>query len=85
MKILYTIILTIFTFNVAQAGELTIKDLLDKIDKQFRSDTSYSELEMHIETKNWKRTLKMHMWTKGLEKTLIRIDSPKKRQRYFNP
>ena len=78
MKIVYSIILTIFALNIVQAGELTTSELLDKVDKQFRSSTSVSELEMQIETKNWKRTLTMHMWTKGLEKTLIRIDSPKK-------
>ncbi len=78
MKIIYTIIWTIFALNVVQAGELTTNELLDKVDKQFRSSTSASELEMQIETKNWKRTLKMRMWTKGLDKTLIRIDSPKK-------
>ncbi|MCP4669962.1 MAG: outer membrane lipoprotein-sorting protein [Desulfobacula sp.] len=78
MKIVYTIILTIFALNVVQADELTTSQLLDKVDKQFRSDTSTSELEMQIETKNWKRTLKMRMWTKGMEKTLIQIDSPKK-------
>jgi hypothetical protein len=78
MKIVYAIIFTIFILNVVQAGELTTSELLDKVDKQFRSSTSTSELEMQIKTKNWERTLKMHMWTKGLEKTLIRIDSPKK-------
>lgn len=62
----------------AAAGQPDIDRIIDKIDKLFRSDTSWSKFEMTIETPNWQRTLRMEGWSEGLDKTLIRILSPKK-------
>ncbi len=67
--------------NAAYAGpdpELDIKEIVDRVDRILRSDTSTSRVEMSIETPNWKRTLTMDMWTEGLNKTLIRILGPAK-------
>lgn len=55
-----------------------IEQILIKVDQQYRSKSSHTELEMKIETKNWKRTMSLEMWTKGMSKTLIHIKSPKK-------
>ena len=55
-----------------------IEEIIDKIDRLFRSETSWSKFEMRIETPDWQRTLKMEGWTEGLDKTFIRILSPKK-------
>lgn len=62
----------------AQAQEKDITEILDKMDALFRSTTSYSEVTMEIETPRWQRTLEMSMWTKGLDKTFIRVHSPRK-------
>ena len=35
---------------------------------------------MHIVTPHYERTLKMQVWTKGMDKTFIRITAPKKEQ-----
>ncbi len=55
-----------------------VEEIIDKVDRILRSDTSTSRMEMSIETPNWKRTLTMDMWTEGLDKTLIRILDPAK-------
>jgi outer membrane lipoprotein-sorting protein len=55
-----------------------IVEIMTKMDELYRSESSYSEVEMKIITPNWQRTLEMKIWTQGLEKTLIRILSPKK-------
>jgi len=60
------------------ADQPDIDEIIDKLDKLFRSDTSWSRFEMRIETPEWQRTLKMEGWSEGLDKTLIRILSPKK-------
>ena len=52
--------------------------ILDKIDDLYRSQSSKGEITMKITTENWTRTLKMEAWSKGEDKTLIRILSPKK-------
>lgn len=64
-----------------QTEEITIEKLhqiVDDIDKLYRSASSYSEIEMEIITPHWQRTLKMKCWTQGMDKTLIRILSPQK-------
>ena len=37
-------------------------------------------MEMHIVTPHWERTLAMTIWSKGMDKTFIRITAPKKEQ-----
>ncbi len=81
LTLLLAILLAVAICNAAYAGpapDLDIKEIVDKVDRILRSDTSTSRIEMSIETPNWKRTLTMDMWTEGLNKTLIRILGPAK-------
>jgi hypothetical protein len=55
-----------------------IKSLVKKMDELFRSRSSYAEIEMEIVTPDWQRTLVMKAWSKGQERTLVRILEPKK-------
>ncbi len=55
-----------------------IRTVLEKMDALFRSSSSYSEVTMEIVTPRWQRTLEMSMWTEGLDKTFVRIHSPRK-------
>ncbi len=59
-------------------NDLRAREIVGKVDKLYRSKTSYSKMEMMIETPHWKRTLLMEAWTEGMEKIFIRILSPKK-------
>ena len=52
--------------------------LVDRVDRLYRSRTSYAELEMEIQTPHWRRTLRMKMWTEEMHKTFVTILSPKK-------
>lgn len=52
--------------------------LVDRMDRLYRSETSYAELEMEIRTPHWRRTLRMKMWTEGMHKTFVTILAPKK-------
>jgi len=65
---------------IASAGatEPTIDDIIQRIDQLYRSETSYAQLEMEIVTPNWQRTLKMDMWTRGMNKTFVVFSAPKK-------
>lgn len=64
--------------TVSKQDKILIDEILDSIDKLYRSKTSHTNFEMKIENENWERTLKVEMWTKGLDKTLLKINSPKK-------
>ncbi|MFH1258294.1 MAG: outer membrane lipoprotein-sorting protein [Elusimicrobiota bacterium] len=60
------------------AANINVRKIVEKIDRLYRSKTSISEIEMQIVTPNWERTLTMKAWTRGLNKTFIRILLPKK-------
>ncbi len=55
-----------------------LKKLIDKLDKLYRANTSFSELEITIVTPHWERSLSVEFWTEGLDKAFIHIKSPKK-------
>lgn len=54
------------------------EEIVKKIDELYRADTSKAVVEMEITTPHWKRTLKMDAWSRGMDKTFIRILEPKK-------
>lgn len=62
----------------AESQPVDVKEIIKKTDELYRSKSSYAEIEMQIVTPNWERTLSMEAWTKGMDKTFIRINSPKK-------
>ena len=81
--IIYSFVLSTLLFCVlASAQEPTpeVETIIKKIDQLYRSKTSHAEMEMHIVTPHWERTLAMTVWTKGMDKTFIRIIAPKKEQ-----
>ncbi len=64
----------------SQAAELTVQDIVKKVDELYRSSSSYAEMEMQIETPDWKRAMRLKAWTEGMKKTFITILEPKKDQ-----
>lgn len=63
---------------LAQDEELTAREILDKVDDLYRGDSSMGTMTMEIVTEHWSRTLTMDFWTKGKDKSLFKILSPKK-------
>ncbi len=69
----------IFCFSpVTGASNHNVDKIVKAIDELYRSKTSYAEIEMEIVTPHWQRTLRMKIWTEGMDKTFIRIIEPKK-------
>ena len=61
------------------AGEtITAKDILDKVDDLYRGTSSQGRMTMSVVTAHWKRTLTLEFWSKGRDKSLIRILAPLK-------
>lgn len=65
-------------FAPNQSSDIEAKDIVKKLDELYRSESSSGEMEMQIVTPHWERTLRMKVWTKGTDKTFIRITSPQK-------
>ncbi len=59
-------------------AEDTPRDIVDKVDRIMRGDSSYGVAEMVISTKRWKRSKTIEIWSEGTEKALIRILKPEK-------
>ena len=80
---LYSFLLTtllLCPFASAQESTPNIETVIKHIDQLYRSETSHADMEMHIVTPHWERTLAMTIWSKGMSKTFIRITAPKKEQ-----
>ncbi len=70
--------LTVFMFAINVTSATEVEDIIRHIDQLYRSKTSHADIEMQIVTPHWERTLSMTVWTKGTDKTFIRITAPKK-------
>lgn len=53
-----------------------VRALLDRVDRLYRSERSWAQIEMEVVTPDWRRTLSMDFWTEGLDRTFIRVLSP---------
>jgi len=67
-------------FSATDEPDVDVQAIVKKIDQLYRSETSHVQMEMHIVTPHWERTLAMQVWTKGMAQTFIRITAPKKEQ-----
>ena len=61
-----------------RSANIDVKEIVKKVDALYRSGSSAGEMEMQIVTPHWERTLRMKIWTQGMNKTFIRILSPAK-------
>ena len=74
------LMLSLYVLAPAQESTPNIESVITHIDRLYRSETSHAEMEMQIVTPHWERTLAMTVWSKGMDKTFIRITAPKKEQ-----
>ena len=70
--------MTVLQVSTSQASDVEVEEIIKHIDQLYRSKTSQAAMEMEIVTPNWERTLALTVWTKGTDKTFIRITAPKK-------
>jgi outer membrane lipoprotein-sorting protein len=55
--------------------------LLDQVDDLYRGKSAHGKMTMTVVHPKYRRTLTMEFWSKGTEKSLIRILEPKKERR----
>jgi hypothetical protein len=54
------------------------EEIVRRIDELYRSRASEAVVEMEISTPHWQRTLRMRVWSRGMNDTFIRVLAPKK-------
>jgi outer membrane lipoprotein-sorting protein len=59
-------------------GEPSARQILDKVDDLYRGASAQGRMSMTVTNPNFKRTLVMKFWSKGKEKSLVRIWLPAK-------
>ena len=78
MKAISFIFLTFFVLSNYVMADESVNKILKNIDELYRSKGSQGKIEMEVITPDWSRTMKMDMWTKGMDYTFIRIKEPRK-------
>lgn len=84
MRNIIVILIVLFGFALTCNTQLFSEDdteakkIVKKMDELYRSNSSYAEIIMKIETPNWKRSLKIKSWSLGTKRTFLRILEPKK-------
>ena len=64
--------------NYVNASNLDPEKILDGVDDLYRSNASHGIITLSITTVNWQRTLTLEQWSKGEDKSLLKILKPKK-------
>lgn len=69
----------LFTAAIAPLAETPdATEIVRSAVDHWRGLASYSEMTMTIHRPDWERTMSMRAWTKGDEKSLVRVTEPKK-------
>ncbi len=59
-------------------AEPTPRELLDRIDDLYRGTSSHGVMTMKVVTEHWTRELEVEAWSRGKERSLMRILAPRK-------
>jgi outer membrane lipoprotein-sorting protein len=52
------------------------REIVDRVDRLLRGESSRGELEMQIVTEHWQRTLRMRVWSLGTDHALVQVTAP---------
>lgn len=69
---------TLMVAGPAGAADPTAEALLNRVDDFARGESSHATLRMQVQTQRYTRTMELEAWSKGTDKSLIRILSPAK-------
>ena len=75
---LFTLTLCLALLSSASAETPDATDIVRGAVDHWRGVSSYSEMTMVIHRPDWERSMSMQAWTKGDERSLVRVTEPKK-------
>ena len=81
LVIIFSLALALLAFTLipkAPAKDLSAQEILDYVDDLYRGKSAAGKMTMNIVTAQWERTLTVNFWSKGKEKSLMRILAPAK-------
>ncbi|HSG81554.1 MAG TPA: outer membrane lipoprotein-sorting protein [Gemmatimonadota bacterium] len=72
--------LLLFAGPGAASGQESAAEIIDRVDRILRGESSHGVATMEVVTENWERGMTMEMWSLGTEYMLARITAPKKEE-----
>jgi len=60
------------------SSQETPREIIDRVDRILRGESSHGTATMEVVTEHWKRSLTMEVWSLGTEYSLIRVSAPTK-------
>jgi outer membrane lipoprotein-sorting protein len=72
------LVLTLFPAPTLGHGQESARDIIDRVDRIMRGESSYGVATMDVVTENWERSMTMEVWSLGTDYSLIRITAPNK-------
>ena len=74
-----TVLITVLVaLQPATARAQTPREIVDRVDRLLRGESSKGDLTMEITTRQWKRSLDLRVWSLGTEYALVRVLAPQK-------
>lgn len=65
-------------FGPGIAQEPSARDIIDRVDRILRGESSHGIASMEIVTEHWERSLTMEIWSLGTEYALVEVIEPKR-------
>ncbi len=62
----------------AQTAGVDAREIIDRVDRMLRGNSSVGQVEMTVVTRRWQRDMTLAIWSEGTEKALIKVLEPKK-------
>ena len=75
---LFVAVLTLFAFASPAQGQTDPRDIIERIDRMLRGDSSRGVATMEVVTEHWERQMTMELWSLGTDYTLVRLRAPAK-------
>ena len=76
--VLFVAGLTLFAFASPAQGQTDPRDIIERIDRMLRGDSSRGVATMEVVTEHWERQMTMELWSLGTDYTLVRLRAPAK-------
>jgi hypothetical protein len=76
---LTTLVLTsLVGISLPALGQETPRDIIDKVDRILRGESSHGTATMEVVTEHWSRSITMEVWSLGTDYSLVRVTQPAK-------
>jgi len=78
ISLVFGIVLVLIASVSPAWGQTDPRDIIERIDRLLRGDSSRAVATMEVVTEHWERQMTMEMWSLGTDYTLIRLRAPAK-------